>query len=45
MEALMNVLDISDREVLQGNANKLAKRYKSLTYSSEAAIERADKNV
>jgi NTP pyrophosphatase (non-canonical NTP hydrolase) len=43
MEALMNVLDISDREVLQYNANKLAKRYKSFTYSNEAAIARADK--
>ena len=43
MEALMNILDISDREILQHNANKLAKRYKSLTYSNEAAIERADK--
>ena len=43
MEALMNLLDISDREVLQANANKLAKRYKSLTYSDTAAIERADK--
>ena len=43
MEALMNILDISDREVLQANANKLAKRYKSLTYSNEAAIAREDK--
>jgi NTP pyrophosphatase (non-canonical NTP hydrolase) len=44
MEALMNVLDISDREVLQYNVNKLAKRYKSLTYSDAAAVERADKS-
>lgn len=43
MEALCNVLQIEDQEVLQANANKLAKRYKSLTYSSEAAIARADK--
>lgn len=43
MEALMNILDISDREILQANANKLAKRYKSLTYSNEAAIAREDK--
>ena len=43
MEALMNVLGISDREVLQANANKLATRYKGLTYSDAAAIARADK--
>ena len=43
MEALMNVLEIEDSEVLQHNVNKLAVRYKSLTYSSEAAIGRADK--
>ena len=45
MEAVMNLVGISDQDVLQHNANKLATRYKSLTYSSEAAIERADKNV
>ena len=45
MEAVMNLCNLSDQEVLQHNANKLAMRYKTLTYSSEAAIERADKNV
>lgn len=44
MEAVMNLLDISDQEVLQGNANKLAKRYKMLVYSDVAAITRADKD-
>jgi NTP pyrophosphatase (non-canonical NTP hydrolase) len=43
MEAVMNLLGIGDQEVLQANANKLAVRYKSLTYSDVAAVERADK--
>lgn len=43
MEALMNQLDITDQNVLQHNANKLATRYKGLTYSDTAAIVRADK--
>jgi NTP pyrophosphatase (non-canonical NTP hydrolase) len=43
LEALCNILDLSDQEILQANANKLALRYKSLTYSGEAAIARADK--
>lgn len=43
MEAVCNILGISDQEVLQANADKLSKRYKDLTYSGEAAIARADK--
>jgi NTP pyrophosphatase (non-canonical NTP hydrolase) len=43
IHATMNVYGLSEQEVLQANANKLAKRYKSLTYSSEAAINREDK--
>jgi len=43
MEALCNLLDISDQDVLQANANKLAVRYKNLTYSDAAALARADK--
>lgn len=43
MEQICSMLDISDQEVLQGNANKLAVRYKSMVYSSEDAIARADK--
>jgi hypothetical protein len=37
------VLDLADQEVIQANMNKLAHRYKSLTYSDTAAIHRADK--
>jgi NTP pyrophosphatase (non-canonical NTP hydrolase) len=43
LEALCNVLDLNDQTIIQENINKLAKRYKDLTYSSSAAIERADK--
>lgn len=43
LEALCNVLDLNDQTIIQENINKLAKRYKDLTYSSGAAIERADK--
>jgi len=42
LEALANTLDISDQEILQANANKLSARYKELTYSSQAALERID---
>jgi len=44
MQAVQNHYDIGDQEILQYNADKLAKRYASLTFSSEAAIARADKN-
>ena len=43
--ALQNILGISDQELDQANANKLAKRYKGLTYSDASAIARADKGV
>ena len=43
MQALMNELGIECQEVYQQNANKLADRYKSLTYSDAAAIAREDK--
>lgn len=43
LEDLCNVLDLNDQTIIQENINKLAKRYKDLTYSSGAAIERADK--
>lgn len=45
IQAMMNVLNISEQEVVQGNANKLAIRYKGLIYSDEAAQNRADKPV
>ena len=43
IEAMQNILGIDSQDILQGNVNKLATRYKKLTYSSEAAIARADK--
>jgi NTP pyrophosphatase (non-canonical NTP hydrolase) len=43
IEALCNILDLHDQTIIQANMNKLAKRYKDLTYSSTSAIERADK--
>jgi NTP pyrophosphatase (non-canonical NTP hydrolase) len=42
MEALCNLYDLDDQEILQENANKLAARYKELTYSDTAANARAD---
>lgn len=43
IQAMMNLLHISEQEVLQGNANKLAIRYKGLVYTDQAAQDRADK--
>jgi NTP pyrophosphatase (non-canonical NTP hydrolase) len=43
IQAVMNTLGISEYEILQENANKLRVRYAGLSYSSEAAIARADK--
>lgn len=43
MQALMNKLRIHEHEVLQCNANKLAKRYPTGQYSNQDAIARADK--
>lgn len=43
IQAMMNVLRISEQEILQSNANKLAVRYKGLVYTDEAAQKRADK--
>lgn len=39
----MNKHSFTWEEVLQANADKLAKRYKEIVYSDEAALERADK--
>jgi uncharacterized protein YabN with tetrapyrrole methylase and pyrophosphatase domain len=44
MEAAMSLYGIEDQEVLQENANKLSRRYQSLTYSDTAALARADKS-
>jgi NTP pyrophosphatase (non-canonical NTP hydrolase) len=43
VQAVMNLFNISEQEVLQSNAEKLAARYKELTYSDTAAQCRADK--
>lgn len=45
IQAVMNVLGISEQQVIQQNANKLSIRYKQLRYSDEAAQERADKLI
>lgn len=42
LQAIMNMFEISEQEVLQTNADKLSKRYVKLTYSNEAASARAD---
>jgi NTP pyrophosphatase (non-canonical NTP hydrolase) len=43
IRAVQQVYGISDQQVLQGNADKLSKRYRDLTYSDEQAQNRADK--
>jgi len=43
LQMVQNLYGISDQEVLQTNADKLAKRYVGLKYSNESAIARADK--
>ena len=45
IQAMQNILGITESEVLQANANKLAKRYRGLKYTDQAAIDRADKKV
>lgn len=44
LQAIQNLLGLTEDQVLQANANKLAKRYQGLRYSDAAAISRADKN-
>ena len=43
IQAMQNVLGISESDILQHNTDKLAKRYRGLRYTDQAAIERADK--
>jgi len=45
IQAMQNVLGITESEVLQANADKLSKRYRGLRYSDKAAIDRADKTT
>lgn len=44
IQTVMNLVGISETQILQYNAAKLGKRYADLTYSDSAAIMRADKN-
>ena len=44
MQAIQNMLGISEQDLLQANATKLQERYRGLKYSDQAAITRADKN-
>jgi len=43
IQAVQNIYQISEQQILQANANKLSKRYKDNVYSDSAAIARADK--
>lgn len=43
MHAMMNLLGISEQQVLQHNACKLMVRYEGMSYSDKAAQARADK--
>lgn len=43
MQAMQNLLGITEQEVLQHNACKLMVRYEGLQYSDQAAQARADK--
>lgn len=43
LEGIRQILLFTRRAVLQGNIDKLSKRYKGMQYSDKAAKERADK--
>lgn len=43
LQAIQNLLGITEQQILQANADKLSERYRGLRYSDEAAIARADK--
>lgn len=45
MQALMNLVGISEQQILQHNALKLSIRYEDLEYSDAKANERADKKL
>ena len=45
VQALQNILGITESDILQANADKLSKRYRGLRYSDKAAIDRADKTT
>ncbi len=43
MEGVRQALEITREECITGNITKLSKRYESLSYSNESAINREDK--
>lgn len=43
MQAIQNIYNISEQDVLQQNAQKLTVRYNKLVYSDADALSRADK--
>lgn len=45
LHATMQMYDLTEQDVLQGNTDKLCRRYVSLAYSDQAAQDRADKLV
>ena len=45
IQALMQMFDIAEQDILQYNANKLSKRYVDLRYSDKEAAERKDKKI
>jgi NTP pyrophosphatase (non-canonical NTP hydrolase) len=45
IQAMQNILGITESDILQANADKLSKRYRGLKYSDKAAIDRADKTT
>lgn len=44
LQAVMNLVGVSETEVLQTNANKLAARYAKLAFSTSESIMRMDEN-
>lgn len=45
MQGIMNSLGITWQEIIDANYVKLGKRYERLTFSTEAAVARADKQT
>jgi NTP pyrophosphatase (non-canonical NTP hydrolase) len=43
MQGIMNNLNITEEEIIEGNKAKLSVRYNGLKYSDQAAQDRADK--
>lgn len=43
IQAAQNIWNVTEQEILQANAKKLEKRYKSLAFTEQEAHDRADK--